>query len=504
MLLPKETQPRGWGETRPITLSSTVLKAIAQLLLRRCAYTLAPLNALQWAAPRKQGTELILTLRKVARMARDWGGPFWIVKLDLQKAFDSVAQTSLASLVEERVGAAHPWEARLRLSLLQAREVTVAVGGEEVGVPQTNGVRQGSPDSPVLFSARVGEALTETLAHTQQQDRGGDNPLLPPPPYHGGSYMDDTYLWGENPLHLQATLDQLQRTLRKHGLRINPKKTRVITNTDHPFKFRIDGQITPEGGDAALTVLGSPVSFAGGPQHLAAEMGARGRRAFGKNKQILVAKTALKRRLNLHTTLVRQSALWGCESWPVQDTLLRAANTLQLQQVRTMVGGARAPGEAWTEWNTRTLRMARVHLHKNKQDRWSTHVLRMIWGLWGHVARAEQATLDMLQWRGMRWWRQQQAMPQGVGARHASRFNSSLDTERHIVTIAGAEWEQAAADRIKWNSLEDKFIQAFDPPWSSGKQGQLQNLAPTRRGQQQALRNRTRRQRRPRLRDDRA
>ncbi|CAE7237853.1 unnamed protein product, partial [Symbiodinium necroappetens] len=252
VLLPKEVQPKGWGETRPITLSSTVLKAIAQLLLRRCAYTLQPLNTLQWAA------------------------------------FDSVAQTSLARLVEEK-------------------------------------------------------ALLETLAHTQQQDRGGDNPLLPPPP-HGGSYMDDTYLWGENPLHLQATLDKLQKTLQKHGLKINPKKTRIITNTDNPFKFKIDGQVvTPEGGDAALTVLGSPVSFAGGPQHLAAEMGTRGRKAFGKNKKILTAKTALKRRLNLHTTLVRQSALWGCE-------------TLQLQQ-------------AWTDWNTRTLRMARVHLHKNNQGR---------------------------------------------------------------------------------------------------------------------------------------
>ena len=31
-----------------------------------------------------------------------------------------------------------------------------------------------------------------------------------------------------NPLHLQATLDKLQRTLHKHGLKINPKKTRII------------------------------------------------------------------------------------------------------------------------------------------------------------------------------------------------------------------------------------------------------------------------------------
>ena len=66
------------------------------------------------------------------------------------------------------------------------------------------------------------------------------------------------------------------------------------------------------------------------------KMGARDRKAFGKNKKILTAKTALKRRLNLHTTLVRQSALRGCESWPVQDTLL-GQHTLQL-------AGARAPG----------------------------------------------------------------------------------------------------------------------------------------------------------------
>ena len=382
----------------------------------------------------------------------------------------------------------------------------MAVGGEEVGVPQTNGVRQGSPDSPVLFSARVGEALLETLQHTQQQDRGGDNPLLPPPPHHGGSYMDDTYLWGENPLHLQATLDKLQSILRRHGLKINPKKTRIITNTDNPFRFKIDGQlVTPEGGDAALTVLGSPVSFAGGPQHLAAEMGSRGRKAFGKNKKILTAKTALKRRLNLHTTLVRQSALWGCETWPVQDTLLRAANTLQLQQVRAMLGGARAPGEAWTDWNTRTLRMARVHLHKNHQDRWSTHVLRMIWGLWGHVARAEQATLDMLQWRGMRWWRQQQAMPEG-GRRQDTPGDSTAawtqnDTSSQLRGPTGSKQPQTASCGTAWRT--DSF-RPLTPPWSSGKQGQLQNLAPTRRGRQPAIRNRTRRPRGHYLRDGRA
>eukprot|EP00439_Symbiodinium_sp_Y106_P081966 s258_g21.t1 len=145
--------------------------------------------------------------------------------------------------------------------------------------------------------------------------------------------MDDTYLWGEDHAHLQNTLTALERALHKHGLSINPKKTRIICSTKDPRRFTIGRQwVQPETGDAALTVLGSPVSFQGGPPQLAAEMGARARAAWGKNKDLLTAKTALKRRLQLHNVLVRQSALWAAETWPIQSTLLKAANTQQLQQ----------------------------------------------------------------------------------------------------------------------------------------------------------------------------
>ena len=78
-------------------------------------------------------------------------------------------------------------------------------------------------------------------------------------------------------------MDILQHSLRQHGLRMNPKKTRVICSTPNPQRFKIDGQwVTPETGDAALTVLGSPVSFQGGPPQLAAK-------AWGKNKALLTA-----------------------------------------------------------------------------------------------------------------------------------------------------------------------------------------------------------------------
>ena len=57
--------------------------------------------------------------------------------------------------------------------------VTVAAGGEETWIPQTNGVA-----SCRRWGAR-------------NNSRGGPNPKLPPPRHYGGAFMDDTYLWGE-------------------------------------------------------------------------------------------------------------------------------------------------------------------------------------------------------------------------------------------------------------------------------------------------------------------
>ncbi|CAE7531013.1 unnamed protein product [Symbiodinium sp. CCMP2592] len=317
----------------------------------------------------------------------------------------------------------------------------------------------------------MGECLVKTLAQTQQQPRGGDAPRLPPP----------APPWGEL-YHLQRTLDILQRLLLEHGLRINPKKTTSICSTDDPGRFHIDGEwVTPQSGDAALTVLGSPVSFQGGPPQLAAEMGTRARKAWGKNEALLTAKTKLKQRLQLHNIYLCARVHSGRLKHGQYRTRSCAQPTYNnCSTCAVWWGGARAPGEAWADWNKRTLRVARVHLYKHKVERWSTYILRMIWGVWGHVARAQDVTFEMLMWRGMEWWWQQQALPDTIGARHASRFNSSLDTERHIAAIAGARWGEVARDRLAWEALEERFVEAHDPPWCSGKQAQLQNLAQTR------------------------
>ena len=102
---PRSPRPLAWGDTRPITLSSTFLKWAAQLLLLRAgAKVRHGGEGLQWARKERQRMELVAILRRVVQMSRDWGVKTWIVKLDIRKAFDSVWQHSLSELVAARVG----------------------------------------------------------------------------------------------------------------------------------------------------------------------------------------------------------------------------------------------------------------------------------------------------------------------------------------------------------------------------------------------------------------
>ena len=242
VLLPKIAEPQQWGDCRPITLSSTMLKLLAQLLLGRAGTRIQQGGKPQWSRAGRQGIELLAVLRRVVRMAKDWGVGTWIVKLDIQKAFDSVSQISMAKLIAHMVeglppdpqsnttgrhGAQHPgdqpWEARLWTSLLEARSPAHRNRGGSCRV------RQGSPDSPVVFAALTAQALEEAVSQTAHMLGGARGP---PPPQQGGAYMDDTYLWSHDAKHLQATLAALEQQLAKHGLVINPKKTTIIYSND--------------------------------------------------------------------------------------------------------------------------------------------------------------------------------------------------------------------------------------------------------------------------------
>ena len=71
-LLAKKTSPQSWGDTRPITLSCTALKVLAQLLLGRARGDLVDPTGMQLSERGKQTGEVIFALRRISRMALEW------------------------------------------------------------------------------------------------------------------------------------------------------------------------------------------------------------------------------------------------------------------------------------------------------------------------------------------------------------------------------------------------------------------------------------------------
>ena len=294
VLLPKTDHPTQWKDTRPITLNNTIDRTLSQLLLHRCNHILQhqpPIH--QFARTGKQASELLVILRRMARMARDWGFHLWILKVDIRKAFDTIKQTSVAAMVANKLHHTHPWEARTWLSIIHGQQLHVIpappASQKPVTIQQTNGVRQGSPDSPILFALKAGQILNSAL---ESQQTPPPVQGTPGPPHEGGQFMDDTYLWATDLTRLQHMATNLEKQLKNNGMSIQPDKTQFIQShaTDAPSTLRLGQEtIQAKPPHEPISVFNQPVSFQGNEGHLAAHLATKARIAFHRQSHILTS-----------------------------------------------------------------------------------------------------------------------------------------------------------------------------------------------------------------------
>ena len=308
ILLPKtQGDPPTWGDTRPITLSSAVLKWFAQLLLLRggkgCRRT-RPTSGQGWGSrhpscwwssggwyvmPKNGGSQHgSLSLMSGRRLTVS-GRRVWVIWW--HSALGGCGREAGERREECRGRQGRGW-ACLKSGKCRWPSATVLR-------PYLSRMAcdRGPQTAPSFSAASWGTAWNR---HSKKPSTFCPQPKVPPRRSPGGAFMDDTYLWSHDPIHLQATLTALGKT---PGAPRPPHQPGEDSRHLQPATRR--GGVSNWRGHSEMQALwGShngpwiPITFGESVAAIITEMNHRARKAFHKHAALLCAETPLKGRFD--------------------------------------------------------------------------------------------------------------------------------------------------------------------------------------------------------------
>ena len=466
-LLAKVKPPAKAKELRPIAISSHCAKVMSKLLLNRLQHELSLTRGTQMAGKGRQPSDLLWTIKQTMMLAHEWGQSMAMIKLDIKAAFDATNRPKLARKICQWC-AGKPAEARALVMLLRTGHGHVFLPWTSVTITTTQGVRQGSPESPILFSKIVEEVLFAT--------EGTEGLVFDEPETHLGCFMDDIVLWRKDLPTLQGTLNSILPGLRDFGLGIQPKKCQLFTMGDVKGTGVVIGadRILPLGKDEPITVLNIPLHPNRMDMGMLEAMINKARMKLSAIKDILSGQGNYGMKIKLLESTVLGSMRWALGVVYPNQTVQQELNKFQLQAVALALGIKRQANEWWTDYNQRMCRVARARLWYSRRERWGSIALRRFWKYTGHRIRMSSHEPNTVlartsHFRPLHWWQSQQRLSMGI--RHRRHFAYLMGIERNISDAAELQWRESTLDRVEWARAEQAWVEANQLPWASGRQG---------------------------------
>ena len=303
VMLPKIVAPKRAKELRPIAMGSAVSKLFSRLLLNRALPKLRPSTSAQCSGPGRQTSDYRIRLFE---LAREWGTPLAVFKLDLEKAFDTLDRGALLQRLEEKLGEGA--ELNCWKGLLRGTVGHLQTPWGSTDLPMRSGIKQGAVESPTMFAwiaeLALSDAVTKHGWHSGQRLFEGlqSEEML---------YMDDGMIWGGELVVIQNRVAQLSAELTRYGLKLNPLKCQLYASPKiaGDRSIRVDG-VRVEASQS-LEVMGLVLRVGASIYELASPLAARARAKFWELKHIFRAKGgSMKQRARVMQRVVGGTALW--------------------------------------------------------------------------------------------------------------------------------------------------------------------------------------------------
>ncbi|KAK0419551.1 hypothetical protein QR680_014205 [Steinernema hermaphroditum] len=225
ILLFKKDDPLDLQNYRPISLLSCVYKLLTKVLNQRIERVLDSEQPVEQAGFRKNfsTTDHLHAVNELVERSREYRLPLFILFVDYEKAFDSVETNAVWNAIQQQ-GVPAQIIKLLQKIYSEARSL-INIADRLVPIEIRRGVRQGDTISPKLFTA--------TLEHVFRQLQWDDVGInINGSRLSNLRFADDVALIADNAQELQKMLDELDEASRRFGLKINARKTKMMTTEE--------------------------------------------------------------------------------------------------------------------------------------------------------------------------------------------------------------------------------------------------------------------------------
>ena len=431
--IPKKGDLTNCDNYRGIMLLSVPGKVLNRILLERMKASVDPQLRDQQAGFRsnRSCTDQIATLRIIVEQSLEWNSPLYINFIDYEKAFDSVDRETLWKLLR------HYGIPEKIISLIQKTYQGMSCKVLHAGQMSDSfdvhtGVRQGCLLSPFMFLLVIDWIMKTTTAGRKNGIQWTLWSQL-----DDLDFADDLALLSHNHQQMQNKTTLLANTSLGVGLRINHKKTNIMSiNTPNNNPITVGDE--PIQAVNSFTYLGSILDEQGGTESDVTARVGKARAAFIILRNIWSSKEiSLTTKVRIFNSNVKSILLYGSETWRMTKKTL--------QRIQTFINSClKRIFKIWWPNKIRSEELWR----KGSQEPVEMQILRRKWGWIGHTLRkpAASTTRQALTWN-----------PQGKRKRGRPKNTWRRDTETELKRqgISWREAERTAQNRVGWRRVVD-------------------------------------------------
>ena len=432
--IPKKGNLQECSNWRGITLLSIPGKILAKIIILRMNNAVDKVLRNEQAGFRKERgcIEQIFALRNIIEQCTEWQRQLFVNFIDFEKAFDSLHRESLWRILrfygipQEIVLIIKSFYMNFRCRVGSDSSLTFEV---------KTGVRQGCVMSALLFNLAIDWVMRRTTSDAARGIRWTLFSTL-----EDLDFADDLALLSHTKAHIQEKTSKLNENAQLIGLRINKKKSEVMTlNVPNPEGIQVDGQDLPITDE--FTYLGSTVRNDGGTGKDIKNRLGKARNSFIMLNNIWRSQQyGLRTKMKIYNACILSTLLYGSECWRMTESDLQKISTFHTKNLRRILR---------IFWPQRISN--EDLLQQCGQESMEAILLKRRWKWIGHTLRREPDHISRV---ALHW------TPEGKRKRGRPKntWRRTVESEMNLWNETWGTITRKAQNRLEWRSFVAALI----------------------------------------------